>query len=141
MRSRSTSGAISNRPISWSSIWRCCAVASTRTRAHGSRRRARMTGAILIASGRVPTTQRTVFTRRRLSPPGPAGARFDAVAGLGDVDGGQPRRFQGRADLARVAEVFVAIREGVVGVEPRPFREPRGPELGMAIVMVEHRRG
>ena len=42
-----------------SSISRCCAVVSTRTSAQGSLSRAWMIGAILMASGRVPTTQTT----------------------------------------------------------------------------------
>ena len=59
MTSRSRSGAMSKSVSTWSSRWRCCAVASTRTSAHDSSRSPLMTGAILIASGRVPTTQST----------------------------------------------------------------------------------
>ncbi|MDP1680101.1 MAG: hypothetical protein Q8L02_08350, partial [Candidatus Nitrotoga sp.] len=44
-----------------SNKWRCCAVASTRTSNVGSRLRARMMGAILMASGCVPTTQITLW--------------------------------------------------------------------------------
>jgi hypothetical protein len=43
---------------------RCCAVAITRTSAQGAARSAMMTGAILMASGRVPTMQ-AIFMMRR----------------------------------------------------------------------------
>ena len=56
IRSRSTSGASAKSASTWSSICRCCAVAQRMVRHPGSSRRRRMTGAILMASGRVPTT-------------------------------------------------------------------------------------
>src|SRR5690606_25423867 len=45
----------------WSSMCLCWAVARTRTFAQGSFSSARMTGAIFMASGRVPITHRILF--------------------------------------------------------------------------------
>src|SRR6266404_4305944 len=57
MRSRSKSGVIPNTSIIWSSMPRCCAVTHTEVSIPAAFA-ARMTGAILIASGRVPKTAR-----------------------------------------------------------------------------------
>src|SRR6266850_6604583 len=57
MRSRSKSGVIPNTSIIWSSMPRCWAVTHTDVSIPASFA-ARMTGAILIASGRVPKTVR-----------------------------------------------------------------------------------
>src|SRR5215471_13604816 len=68
IRSRSTSTSRSKRSRTWSSMWRCWAVAQRRvSKRSGSERRRRTTGAILIASGRVPAMTRT----RTLGPRGP----------------------------------------------------------------------
>src|SRR5580698_3179104 len=48
-----------NAASTWSSIARCCAVTATRVSKRGSSRKHRITGASLIASGRVPKTNRT----------------------------------------------------------------------------------
>src|SRR5262245_8482346 len=56
MMFRSWSGTTPNGPRIWSTISRCCPVATTRTARPGWPDSARMTGSILIASGRVPRT-------------------------------------------------------------------------------------
>jgi len=62
MTFKSRSGRRSKRAKTWSSIWRCWPVEQTTQRtASGRFRSARMTGAILIASGRVPRILRTVI--------------------------------------------------------------------------------
>src|SRR5512136_2211714 len=54
IRSRSSSGLIPNASRTWSSISRCWAVTQTSQEKRGSFLSARMTGASLMASGRVP---------------------------------------------------------------------------------------
>ena len=61
MRSRSKSGVISKSRSTWSSISRCCAVTQTSTAIPSLRRSAPASGAILMASGRVPNTRRIDF--------------------------------------------------------------------------------
>ena len=68
MMSRSMSGSIPKKPSIASTSSRCCAVESTRHRAQGVDRNAWITGAILIASGRVPIVHRIVFDPSRLMP-------------------------------------------------------------------------
>src|SRR5205814_3595585 len=59
IRSRSRSGRTSKSARAESSRSRCCAVAQTIVSNPGSARSRSTTGAILMASGRVPTTTRT----------------------------------------------------------------------------------
>ncbi len=61
MTSRSICGLISKNGKSSSTSSRCCPVSNTRQRAQGLASRALITGAILMASGRVPITQTMVF--------------------------------------------------------------------------------
>ena len=66
MMLRSTSGTIPNRSLTWSSISRCWAVTTVRERRVALDSIARMRGATLIASGRVPKTVRTVGVTHEL---------------------------------------------------------------------------
>src|SRR6185436_8066291 len=94
MMLRSWSGTMPNGPRIWSTISRCCPVATTRTASDGSPVSARTTGSILIASGRVPRTTRTRSAKGELlahPPDGGDAARFDVARVLlqrHDVEGG-----------------------------------------------------
>ena len=59
MRSRSWSTSTANSSSTWSSMSRCWAVTQTRDTNPGSASSAATTGAILMASGRVPKTEST----------------------------------------------------------------------------------
>jgi len=61
MMLRSTSGSMPKNPNICSTSSRCCAVNRTRQRAQGAACKALITGAILIASGRVPIVHMTVL--------------------------------------------------------------------------------
>ena len=69
MMSRSRSGSIPKNRSMESTSSRCCPVQRTRHRAQGIDFKAWITGAILIASGRVPMVQRIVLSPSRLIAP------------------------------------------------------------------------
>src|ERR1700733_2530943 len=69
------SGSRPKAPITWSSISRCCPVVTTScSKVVGRAPIARITGAIFITSGRVPTM---LSTRARRGPGAPPAARSD----------------------------------------------------------------
>src|SRR5262245_53028272 len=88
-----------NGPRIWSTISRCCPVATTRTASDGWPDSARTTGSILIASGRVPRTTRTRSAKGELlADPADGGdaPRFDVAGVLLECDDveGRPEGFE-----------------------------------------------
>src|SRR6185295_8325921 len=94
MMLRSWSGTTPNTPRIWSTISRCCPVATTRAERDGSPESARTTGSILSATARVPRTTRTRSPKGQLLPHPPDGGdgpRLDGARVLLERDDAERR--------------------------------------------------
>src|SRR5690606_20721763 len=102
--SRSTSGAMPKRSRTWSSISRCCAVTATAVSIPGFAFNAPITGAILMASGRVPKTTitRLLIVCSIQKQKGRVGGPSARVHGR--TARASERRFQLRQHLEQVAD-------------------------------------